>query len=315
MKPSTVAVPWSSCQPLPFRTHTAILFTCKTVHDEATSLLYEKNVFNFRLPDHAENEAALARSLSEQCNSLFSYKDQSWQAEGPPLLKDSTFACFLNRIGARNAASLKAILFHATQDDVGRYQFAVVGRLLKRHVPDIRFVKFNVATIREWEFPERMPPPMRGRWLHATPYPMTRVNIGKELTRLCGVLTEVIRGCPSIEDFDYSGGAFSSLREQLKGSGKAVRFQGQGSHLYIQEARRMLEERKEKLESSKVKEGREEGERRRTPTRMKTQNEDIEEVYTSKVGSIDLIQGLPETQARATTKIEEGRKGLERQFR
>lgn len=190
-----------------------MLSTCKAIHGEATSLMYEKNVFNFGLPNHAKDEAALARRLSEQCNRIFGYKDQDWRAEGPPLLKDSTFACFPNRIGARNAASLKAILFHATYSDVGRYQFSVAGRLLERHVPNIKFIRFDVSAMRLYEVSSRMPSPMNWTEQHDIPFPLIAIDADKELKRLCHTLTELVRGYPSLEELDCCGKGFTNRRK------------------------------------------------------------------------------------------------------
>ena len=230
IKPSTVAVPWSSWQAVPFRTYSAILSTCKAIHDEATSLLYEKNVFNFYLPNEAKDEAAMAPSLSEQCDNMFKYEDNSWREEGPLLLKDSTFACFLHRIGPRNAASLKAIIFHAEDGDIGRYQFSVVGSLLERHVPNVKFVRFNVTLIRTYN-PR----------IHST-----RVDTEEELKRLLGVLTELVRGCSSLEDFDFVGEGFPYDKWLPNGDRKFVSFREKSQHPYLRAIARMLKERKER---------------------------------------------------------------------
>ena len=230
IKPSTVAVPWSSWQAVPFRTYSAILSTCKAVHDEAISLLYEKNVFNFYLPNEAKDEAAIAPSLSEQCDNVFKYEDNSWQQEGPLLLKDSTFACFLHRIGPRNAASLKAIIFHAKDGDIGRYQFSVVGSLLERHVPNVKFVRFNVTQMR----------------IYVPRINSTRVDTEEELKRLLRVLTDLVRGCSSLEEFDFVGEGFPYDIWLPNGDRKFVSFREKSQHPYLREIVRMLKERKER---------------------------------------------------------------------
>lgn len=235
MRPPTVAVLCISWQSDSFRIYSAILSTCKAIHDEATSLLYEKNVFCFNVPNDAKNKAALVSSISEQCNSIFSYKDKDWQEEGPQLLKDSMFACFLNRIGARNAASLKALRFHARESDVARYQFYVVGKLLERHVPRVQSIMVNVHDMSLYE-----------RIKIGAAYIWQRVDMENELRQLCHALTQLVRGCPSLEDFDYIGNGFPNRITLDCGIIKNVGSQDKSQYLYLQEAMSMVKGRKER---------------------------------------------------------------------
>ena len=236
MKPSTVSVSWSSCELVPFRTYSTILSTCKAIHDEATSLLYEKNVFCFDVPNNAKNEAALASSISEQCDNVFNYKDGDWHEKGPQLLKDSAFACFLNRIGARNAASLKAIKFHAQDGNVGRYQFHVVGKLLQRHVRNVQSIMINVHDMRVYTISK----------INGAASMWIRVDTGEDLKQLCRALTELVRGCPSLEDFDCVGSGFPDRLKLSSDMVKDLGSQDKSQHLYLQEAMSIVKERKQR---------------------------------------------------------------------
>ncbi len=229
MKPSTVAVPWFYWQPVPFRTHSAILSTYKAIQEEATSLLYEKNVFCFNVPDNAKNEAVLVSSISEQCNSIFNYKGKDWQEEGPQLLKDFEFAGFLNRIGARNAASLKAIQFCAEDRHVRSYQFYVVGKLLERHVPNVQSIMVFVYDMRLYKLFQ----------INGAASFWTSVNMDDDFKQLCRALTELVRVCPSLEDFDYIWSGYPDIVKDLGSQDKS-------QYLSLQEAMSMVKGRKER---------------------------------------------------------------------
>lgn len=87
---------------------------------------------------------------------------------------------------------------------------------------------------------------------HDIPFPLIAIDTDKELKRLCDTLPELVRGYPSLEGLEYCGKGLTNRRDQLKSSGKAVRFQDQYSYLYLQEARRILEERKREKDKLKT---------------------------------------------------------------
>ena len=97
--------------------HPAIISTCRTVHEEARTVLYGKNAF--RIIDCLETTYEYIRTLAqdervfrEQCDNVFKHEssENDWRrSEGAFLLADAPIAHFLNKIGPRNAASVKVV--------------------------------------------------------------------------------------------------------------------------------------------------------------------------------------------------------------
>lgn len=187
--------------------HPAILSTCRVVHEEATATLYGENVFQFE-ENGADEEGNQDCSIPEQCENIFKYNVEDWrQADKFTQLKDSTFACFLNRIGHRNAAGLKAVKFVGIPSDIGRYGFNLKANLLKRHLLGLKHIKFSVITrpIIRLQIKQRYD----GGAGHRQLFP----NRDMELHRICRMLTELVRGCPSIEEFEYRGSGFKTIAD------------------------------------------------------------------------------------------------------
>lgn len=176
-----------------FRLYPAILSTCRAIHEEATEVLYGKNLFQFSVPYEANNEIGGNISILEQSENVFKFnnKDWRWRSDGPLLLRDSTFACFLNSIGPGNAASLTAIEFVAPSGETNKYQFQLMTKLLARHVLGLKFIR--VSNGFEW--------PMDGDW----PRCLAPAGKDEELHQTCRTLTDLVRGCPSLEEFEYRG--------------------------------------------------------------------------------------------------------------
>lgn len=176
-----------------FRLYPAILSTCRAIHEEATEVLYGKNLFQFSVPDEANNEIGGNISILEQSENVFKFnnKDWRWRSDGPLLLRDSTFACFLNSIGPGNAASLTAIEFVAPSGENNKYQFQLMTTLLARHVLGLKFIR--VSNGFEWR--------INGDW----PRCLAPAGKDEELHQICRTLTDLVRGCPSLEEFEYRG--------------------------------------------------------------------------------------------------------------
>ena len=146
--------------------------------------------------------------MLKQCSNIFKHNDQEWRKCGPPQLINSVVACFLNKIGARNAVSLKAMYLVADCCDVAIYQFQLLSILLERGLLRLRmigvFVKSKLISkgghIR-FDMSE----------LNDSVGKMTRAAQEKELQSFCRTLTTLVRGCPSLEEFDYRGDGFNAV--------------------------------------------------------------------------------------------------------
>lgn len=183
--------------------HPAILSTCRIVHEEATGTLYGENVFQFEENGEVGNQEC---SIPEQCENIFKYNDEDWrQADWPTQLKDSAFARFLNRIGPRSAAGLKAVKFVGLSHDIGSYGFNLKANLLKRHLPGL--IKFSVITR------PILGLQLRQRYPAGAGHILIIPNRDMDLYRLHRILTELVRGCPSIEEFEYRGSGFETVAD------------------------------------------------------------------------------------------------------
>ncbi len=92
-------------------------------------------------------------------------------------------------IGLRNAASLKAIALQTYRRNVDMNQFHVMTNLLQRHLLGLK----SIVIIGSWHRPSTSP---------------FSVNEEKEFKQLCRVLTNLVRGCRSLESFHCLGGDF-----------------------------------------------------------------------------------------------------------
>ncbi|CAD6578744.1 MAG: hypothetical protein ASARMPRED_008826 [Alectoria sarmentosa] len=136
-KPGAVRLAHNLSEALPWRCYPAIISTCGAIYEEATEVLYGKNVFQFRLPENGSWDC----SILEQCENIFKYNGKEWWDFGPCLLTEFPLANFLNRIGPRNAASLKAIELVTSYCDFGNYRFRLAARLLAYGVPGLKFIR------------------------------------------------------------------------------------------------------------------------------------------------------------------------------
>ena len=169
----------------------AILSTCKTVHGEATEILYGDNTFDFTSHYYSYRDAnEWDFDIAEQCKNVFKYDDKNRRRlDGHLVLRELALFRFLNMIGARNAASLRAIAFHTSRRNVDMSQFQVVANLLERHLVGLK----SIVII---DRPRTSP---------------FSVNEEKEFKHLCRRLTDLGGECRSLESFHCLGGDFDSV--------------------------------------------------------------------------------------------------------
>ena len=226
-KAVAVGIAHNPSEALPWRCYPAIISTCGAIYEEATEVLYGKNVFQFRLPENGSWDC----SILEQCENIFKYNGKEWWDFGPCLLTEFPLASFLNRIGPRNAASLKAIELVTSYCDFGNYRFRLAARLLAYGVPGLKFIR---VFIDDMVICKMEPLNLTGGNVFCNGILMTRAKQKKQLQSLCRRLTELVRGCPLLEEFYYKSDDFS-LVSNLKAKPK-----------YLGEISQMLKERKEK---------------------------------------------------------------------
>lgn len=176
--------------------HPAILSTCRTVREEANIVLYGKNEFFFR--DVAVGGLSYTRAdhesvFLEQCDNIFKYNEKDWgRSDGPFLLSNAPFARFLNKIGARNAASLKVVEFSVDCRHTGNNSLAT--DLLMRHVPALKTLRILVY--------------------HLDKDYLIRDHFHEKemaIQHFCSTLRDLARGRFSLEVFDYKGDLFDTF--------------------------------------------------------------------------------------------------------
>lgn len=238
LKPSDLRNDGSFEHKRPWRLHPSILSTSRAVLEEATIVLYGKNTFQFVMPCHTHDQVNWDCHIPEQCEKVFQYNDDNWRrSDGPFLLKDSGFACFLNAVGTRNAASLKTIQLTARGCDVGRYQSLLIANLLQRHVPELRRISILINNdpmmrIEPTDFDDD------GANYRTVLSPLHCTNKEEELKQLCRTLTNLVRGCPSLEHFEYRGFSFQAVSDL------------ETKPEYLGDLFQLLKERKEKKASN-----------------------------------------------------------------
>ena len=79
---------------------------------------------------------------------------------------------------------------------------------------------------------------------------LTRVDTKEELKRLCRAVTELVRRCPLLKEFDYAGNSFPKSLYLQGGTKQVYSFQEKSQYPYLQEAFQMLEERRKRRDSS-----------------------------------------------------------------
>ena len=179
----------------PWSFHPAILSTCRTIHEEARTLLYGKNGFFFvdvllrRSYERAKNE-----SLSiEECENIFKYDERDWwRSDGPFLLQNSPLALFLNKIGPRNAASLQVVELMVSCIDSGNH--GLTADLLIGHVPALKTLRVFICH-EDYDISDHFHEKVVA------------------VQHFCSTLRDSARGRFLLEVFDYKGDLFGAVRD------------------------------------------------------------------------------------------------------
>ena len=178
----------------------AILRTCRFVHEEARTVLYGKNEFRFTVRGHSyssHNRAKLESVFREQCDDIFKYNERDWlRSDGPFLLSNAPLARFLNKIGARNAASLRVVELLVDCRYVCTSREAT--DLLVRHMPALKTVR---VLLQGWISYEK-------------DVILDRLHKQDVVTqRFCRTLREMGRGRFSLEVFKNKGDHFRPVQD------------------------------------------------------------------------------------------------------
>ena len=190
----------------------AIISTCRLVHEEARTVLYANNEFRFTdFPVYTEHESV----FREQCDNIFKYSERDWlRSDGPSLLSKAPIARFLNKIGARNAASLEVVeltvyygtaetLYYPTADDWrAASSNALATDLLVCHMPTLKTLRVLVRQYPR-EYIQHEDADIRAR--------LDRKKLAVQ--RFCSTLRDLARGRFSLEVFDYKGSHFGAVQE------------------------------------------------------------------------------------------------------
>lgn len=113
-----------------------VLRTCKSIHSEATSILYKSNKFQFilkctRYRAWEGQQHHLAKSVKSRCG-----KSKKYDYDDP--IEDSSLTRFIRQIGKENAACFKTIDFLA-EDWRYRYGQRVTCPVLEVHLQLLRY--------------------------------------------------------------------------------------------------------------------------------------------------------------------------------
>ena len=180
---------------MPWSFHPAILSTCSTIYEEARTVLYGKNEFRFTdfTVRYSYTRDEHDSVFLEQCENVFEYNEKDWTRwDGPFLLQKSPLARFLNKIGARNAASLRVVEVMVPCIESG--DNGLTADLLMAHVPALKTLRV-VVSHEDFDgsdhFHERE----------------------TAIQHFCSTLRDLGRGRFSLEVFDYKGDQFGAVQD------------------------------------------------------------------------------------------------------
>ncbi|KAL8686010.1 MAG: hypothetical protein Q9218_007407 [Villophora microphyllina] len=140
--------------------HPQILYTCRTVWQEATPILYRENAFYFwsgssYLDDIGRmvagtRDGGVEPSTDEEVlygsRQLMNYDVDCWEDQGhvPQLIRSSTFAAFLRKVGSYNASLIRSLILHSNSVHEAAEDIVLATELCTQHVPDLRSFKMRV---------------------------------------------------------------------------------------------------------------------------------------------------------------------------
>ncbi|KAI4272054.1 MAG: hypothetical protein LQ337_005585 [Flavoplaca oasis] len=142
---------YSSDDPL----YPLVLATCRTVHEEATPILYQENTFCF-WTDHIDLEFDhLSRDAKRVCQDLMSYtidgdtnedvsKSIKLYSDVPSPVNESTFAAFLRRIGPYNASLIRGLKLTCWNPYQAADDVVLATQLCYFHMPSLQSLKLCV---------------------------------------------------------------------------------------------------------------------------------------------------------------------------
>ncbi|KAM0796659.1 hypothetical protein BDR22DRAFT_892979 [Usnea florida] len=165
----------------------AIISTCRTVHEEARTVLYGKNAF--RIIDCPVSPYEYNRALAQervfryQCDNVFKHESSKndWRRSGAFLLSDAPIAHFLNKIGPRNAASVKVLELTVKCKFSGNNP--LTADLLMPHFPALKVLRVFVP--------------------HACEECVIRGRKKAKIQDFCLILGDSVRGRCLFEVYDY----------------------------------------------------------------------------------------------------------------
>ncbi|KAI4219226.1 MAG: hypothetical protein LQ349_008418 [Xanthoria aureola] len=136
-----------------------ILATCRTVHEEATPILYQDNTFSFGTNRLNLEFDDLPRNSKKICQNLMSYQideDDYDDAVGskpaipytkiPSPIKKSTLAAFLRRIGPDNASLIRSLHLTCSNPYQAADDIILATHLCVFHTPGLQKLTLSVYT-------------------------------------------------------------------------------------------------------------------------------------------------------------------------
>ncbi|KAL8649892.1 MAG: hypothetical protein Q9226_005386 [Calogaya cf. arnoldii] len=148
--PTTISIlridnpPYSDEEPL----FPEILSTCRTISKEATPILYQENTFFFTNPDSdwdvEDPFERLPFSARHACKNLMSYSIFDWDLNVPLLIRTSSLAAFLRKVGPVNAALIPALHIGSENTAQASDDINIASALCAHHMPKLRKLKLKV---------------------------------------------------------------------------------------------------------------------------------------------------------------------------
>ncbi|KAI4175951.1 MAG: hypothetical protein LQ346_007965 [Caloplaca aetnensis] len=126
-----------------------ILRTCRQAHLEATPLLYAENAFSFTnfSSSSSEPEDPLTRLPLEArraCKNLMFHPIFDWDVSVPPLIRTSSLAAFLRKIGPSNSAQIRSLRLSGENTHQAADDIILASALCATHTPRLRKLAVHV---------------------------------------------------------------------------------------------------------------------------------------------------------------------------
>lgn len=122
-----------------------ILYTCRTIWQEATPCLHKENHFTFWGPYQNQCDAQLAPEAIRGCKELMAFDIDKWNNENvPEPIRSSTLAAFLRKIGPSNSSMIQNLYLHSEDIYNAAIDTALATQLCAHHMPSLKTLQVRV---------------------------------------------------------------------------------------------------------------------------------------------------------------------------